>query len=234
MFAAVGSPASQRTTSKSLSILRTLRLVGLLAAAASSAAAADPLLPAVAPHSVARQHARQLAEGAEPVDLLSQARAEWQQQPSLWSAARLLVALDEPSLRKQHLDEVVSAADRLIAKVKAADMRLEERTAWLADSLYRKGRALGYMELPDVLQVRRIENPQQHNARFEATFAELDALVDTTQPEFILLRIRRERRRGKYDEALRLLEIYRDTAADPLWYDKKHRAITREAASAAN
>lgn len=232
MFATVGSSASRRTILRPPAGLRAIWLAGLLAAAASSAA--DPLPAAVAPQAIARQHARELAEGAEPAELLSRARAEWQQQPSLRSAARLLVALDEPSLRKQHLDEVVSAADRVIAKVKAAAMPAEERTAWLADSLYRKGRALGYMELPDVLQDRQIENPQQHSARFEATFAELDALVDTTQPEYILLRIRRERRRGNYDEALRLLEIYRETAADPRWYETKHHDITREAASAAD
>lgn len=195
-----------------------------------AAATASP--PSVAtPAQVAARHQQMLAEGREPAGVLREARLRWQQDPgSLESAAALLVALDEPSLRKKHLDEVVAAADRVLARVKELDLSCGERTAWLADSLYRKGRALGYMELPDVIAEHPIEDPQRHDERFEATFKQLDELVDTTRPEFVLLRIRRERRRGEYQEALRLLEIYRATAADPRWYEKKRRDIEAEAA----
>lgn len=197
-------------------------------------AVSDAAPPAeLTPTAVAARHQQLVAEGTEPVEVLREARQQWQQKPaSLDAAAWLLVALDDPSLRKKRLDEIVTAADRLMARVEASDLSADERTAWMADALYRKGRALGYMELPEVLEVRPIDDPQRHHEQFEATFKQLDALVDTTRPEFILLRVRRERRRGEFGEALRLLEIYRETAADPTWYEKKRRDIEAEAAAA--
>lgn len=198
----------------------------------STATTASPPA-AVTPAAVAARHEQRIAEGSKPVEVLREARQQWQRDAdSLHRSAELLVALDDPSLRKDRLDEIVAAADRVIARVKATDWAADERTVWMADALYRKGRALGYMELPAVLEVRPIEDPQRHEERFEATFKQLDALVDTTRPEFILLRIRRERRRGNYEEALRLLEIYRETATDSSWYEKKRRDILRESEAA--
>lgn len=198
----------------------------------SAPGAASPPTAAT-PAAVAARHEQVLAEGTAPAEVLREARQRWQHdRDSLEKAADLLVALDEPSLRKTQLEEVVAAADRLIAIVKAAELPADERAAWVADSLYRKGRALGYMELPEVLEVRPIKDPQRHHEQFEAAFKQLDALVDTTRPEFILLRIRRERRRGQYEEALRLLEIYREAATDPVWYEKKRGDILRESEAA--
>ncbi|MEQ9410382.1 MAG: hypothetical protein RIK87_21790 [Fuerstiella sp.] len=98
----------------------------------------------------------------------------------------------------------------------------------LTDALYRRGRALGYMELPDVVARVPVEDPAALQRQFEATFRRLDELVDTTAPDYILLRIRRERRRGCRGLALELVDLYRTTHPRPIWHYKKRYDLLTE------
>ena len=136
-----------------------------------------------------------------------------------------LSKLDEPTLRKQHLSEIVTLADELIPQL---ERQHGADSIQLADPLYRKGRALAYRELPDVVARDPISNPSKLNRDFEATFQRLQNLVDVTQPQFVLLAVRRERRRGYYGAALDLLDIYRRNHPHPDWYHKKRSDLLRE------
>ncbi|MCH2201514.1 MAG: hypothetical protein MK102_06070 [Fuerstiella sp.] len=136
-----------------------------------------------------------------------------------------LKRLDRPSVRKQHLSEIVAVADQLLLEF---ERRHRTDSVELADLLYRKGRALGYRELPDVIANRPIKNPGQLNLEFEATFARLRSLVDVTRPQYVLLAIRRERRRGYRGAALDLLETCRHNHPHSGWYRKKRSDLLKE------
>ncbi len=153
--------------------------------------------------------------------------------------------LDRAEHRKEHLDQVVKAADAVIDKIdperldqlyrphtnpedtgaaRKQKVYAKEREE-LIDALYRKGRALGYMELPDVIAKHPIKDPAAHNKAFEENFAELGRWVDTTETDYVLLHIRRARRLGWYGEALKLLNKQIADLAPTYWYYKKRRDV---------
>ena len=109
------------------------------------------------------------------------------------------------------------------AEKKARELAMKRR--WLVDALYRKGRALAYMELPDVISKHPIANPTLHEHRFESNFQELARWVDTTQREYFLLHIRRERRQGRYGSALRLVNHHIPNSPPTFFYFKKRRDL---------
>ena len=73
----------------------------------------------------------------------------------------------------------------------------------LVDALYRKGRAIAYMDLPPVPGAPPMEIPKKPKKRaardklFEANYAQLRQWVDLDQPKYALLKVRRERRLGR-------------------------------------
>jgi tripeptidyl-peptidase-2 len=151
--------------------------------------------------------------------------------------------LDNVKTRKEHLPEVVTAADTVLnqidtaalerhfgtrinpedSKATATRKRLEKQRDLLVDTLYRKGRALGYMELPDVVEKHPVADPKALDAAFEANFAALRRWVDTTETKYGLLHIRRERRHSRYGAAIKLLDRYIAASAPNYWYHKKRR-----------
>ncbi len=153
--------------------------------------------------------------------------------------------LDTTAERKKRLPAVVAAADAVLEQIDTQELarhfgtrvdpddpaaqkarqRMEKQKSILIDALYRKGRALGYMELPDVIAEHPIENPEEHSRQFEANFAELQRWVDTTDEEYVLLHIRRERRRERFGAALELLNEQISKAKPTFWYHKKRRDI---------
>ena len=159
-----------------------------------------------------------------------------------------LQRLDTEAHRKEQLDEIVSAADAVISRIDTQAMALnfgtkrdpgneaankqyqdlERQREILADALYRKGRALGYMELPEVLEQRPIEDPQAHAQAFEANFAELRKWVDTTDEKYALLQVRRDRRKERFGNALKLLNQHISGSAPNRWYYKKRRDIYQQ------
>lgn len=152
---------------------------------------------------------------------------------SVMSARSALLKLDDISVRKQHLLQVVDAADDLLNAVQEWPVSGSEsgqsvQRELVADTLYRRGRALGYMELPDVVAIHPIKDQQWLDSEFEATFQRLQDLVDVTKPKYILLAIRRERRRGNRGLALNLVDQYRKTHPDPVWHFKKKLDLMTE------
>ncbi len=150
-----------------------------------------------------------------------------------------------PAFRKQHLTEVVEAADAVIALIDenkiqqnaarvglpgdAKAQRLHQQAVklreTLVDTLYRRGRAIGYRELPEVLKKQPIADPQAHHQAFEANFAELRRWVDTTEKKYFLLHVRRERRLGHFGQALATLNKQMQDAPLNFWYHKKRRDL---------
>ena len=101
--------------------------------------------------------------------------------------------------------------------------KLTKQRDILIDALYRKGRALGYMELPEVLEKHPITDQDAHNKAFEDNFAELAKWVDTRDPKYALLHIRKERRQQRYGKALSLLNQRIQEMGAVKLLDKKRR-----------
>ncbi|MCH8831026.1 MAG: tripeptidyl peptidase II, partial [Planctomycetes bacterium] len=159
-----------------------------------------------------------------------------------------LKLLDHAKYRKERLPAIVEAADAILKRidqkalalefgqrVNSADSaavrqrkKMEAEKAALIDTLYRKGRALGYMELPDVLAKHPIADPKRHDRAFESTFAALRRWVKITDRKYVLLHVRRERRKGRYGKALKLLGNYKSDSASNYWYHRKRRDIFRK------
>lgn len=151
--------------------------------------------------------------------------------------------LDHESHRKQHLADVVSAADAVIADVDvdaivantglgttaAQNSKVKASHAALVDALYRKARAIGYMELSDVVAKHPIADKAAHDKAFEAAYKELDRWVDTKASQYGLVTVRRDRRKGRFGSALGQLERMVKTSADNYWHAKKRRDMYREA-----
>ena len=137
-----------------------------------------------------------------------------------------LERLDQRDRRKQNLPRIIAAADAVVAAVDrdklAADYgtnvnpddaeavarrrQMDQERDILTGALYRKGRALAYMELPEITAKQPIEDPAAHDLAFENNFAQLARWVDTTDEKYSLLHIRRDWRRGQYGKALKQLE----------------------------
>lgn len=135
--------------------------------------------------------------------------------------------LDQLSTRKQQLEQIVATADRIIRFIDRVKSNADLRPV-LIDALYRRGRALGYMELPDVVAIQPVAEPTWLQREFESNFQRLEQLVDTSLPEFVLLRIRRERRLNKRGVALNFVEHYRRKHPHPVWYHKKRFDLLNE------
>jgi len=141
--------------------------------------------------------------------------------------------LDDVKHRKERLSDVVAAADAVIATIDTDKLartlgRRGGRSAdkaVLVDALYRKGRALAYMELPKVIAAHPIADQPAHNKAFESNFKELGRWVDTTEKTYVLLHIRRERRRGRPAVALKWLTKYYPGTPPNFWYVKKRRDL---------
>lgn len=153
--------------------------------------------------------------------------------------------LDDPKKREERLDEIVAAADAVLGQLMPNDIALalgsrasegdsaaakkrqqaETQKALLIDTLYRKGRALGHMELPEVLAKKPIADQKAYDALFEKTFVELTRWADTTEQTHFLLHIRRATKQGKYAESLKWLDRYIPASAPNYWYLEKRREL---------
>jgi tripeptidyl-peptidase-2 len=153
--------------------------------------------------------------------------------------------LDDEKSRKERLDEVVEAADAVLAQLDEGEIALalagrvvaddkaatkarksaEKKKALLIDTLYHKGRALGYMELPEVVAKNPIKDKKAHEKEFEATYKALSKWVDPTGRDYFLLHIRREARKQHLGESLKWLNKYSSGAAPNYWYFEKRRKI---------
>lgn len=149
--------------------------------------------------------------------------AEYPEEPFLLQLR--LHWLDQEKVRKERLDEVVAAADSLLAAIdqpalreRLADRALgtqagnenREQTDWqkaaVIDALYRKGRAIGYRELPEVIAVRPIEDPAALDRAFRENLAELGRWTNLESESVYLLKLRDLRRDEKFGAGAKLLQ----------------------------
>ncbi len=153
--------------------------------------------------------------------------------------------LDDPAKREERLEDIVAAADAVIAQLNPNDIALalgsraaegdaegakkrrhaELQKTLLIDTLYSKGRALGHMELPEVLAKKPIADQKAYDALFEKTFVELTRWADTTEQAYFLLHIRRATKNGKYAESLKWLDRYIPSSGPNYWYLEKRREL---------
>ena len=185
----------------------------------------------------------------------------------LFSWRRHLLALDDPAIRKRHLDRVVATAERVLklceqelgglppaedpyrrefeATVGAGsgeasseplpayrgpnDPIGNQRYAWAADAAYRRVRAIGYRELPEVVAVQPIEDRAQQDREFDRAFRQLCGLAVIKDPRFVLALVRYERRRGRLDQAYEMLCRHGYEGPAVPWFFKKERDLWDEA-----
>ena len=153
--------------------------------------------------------------------------------------------LDDLKKREERLEEVIAAADAVIAQLKPQDIALalanrvaegdsdgakrrslaESHRSLLIDTLYRKGRAIGHQELPEVLAKKPIADPKAHDALFEQACLELQRWVDTTESSYFLLHIRRTTKKAQYGESLKLLDRHSGSGAPNYWHFEKRREL---------
>ena len=158
--------------------------------------------------------------------------------------ARLQLA-DTDEGRKERLEVVVDLADKVIDAVSQEELKtyfgsrhneesddakekkkeMEDAKSNLIDSLYRKARALAYMELPDVIEKKPIEDPEAHDKAFEQAFQDLAQWVDTTDEDYFLVHIRRDRRKEKYGQAIQLLNKHSNSGQPEFLHEKKRRDL---------
>ena len=101
----------------------------------------------------------------------------------------------------------------------------------LTDALYRKGRALGYLETQlrendDInSDVKKTQISEVKN-KFESNFSELQKWVETKDDKFVLLHIRRENMHDRIATALKLLnEKIKRLPHDKKLYKKRIRLL---------
>jgi hypothetical protein len=134
--------------------------------------------------------------------------------------------LDQLQYRKQYADEIAEAAQRLIGLLELTQPQSREVQMATVFCLYRRGRALAYRELPDVVAKEPIADPEKHSAALLGTYSRLISMVGEDQPEFVLLQIRMLRRDRWYGRALSLLES-NGSLIDRKWFLKKRRDLLR-------
>ncbi|MCA9157223.1 MAG: hypothetical protein KDA72_02790 [Planctomycetales bacterium] len=137
--------------------------------------------------------------------------------------------LDQDQYRKVYPQEIANAAAKVLALIDGvADPDQETLRAQLF-TLYRRGRALIYRELPEVLADKPMGEAElvKNGAELVGVFRQLKKLVEEPRPEFVLLEDRMLRRDHWNGRALALLEDFGGQVA-PHWFLKKRRDILRD------
>jgi tripeptidyl-peptidase-2 len=166
----------------------------------------------------------------------------------LSKAVAELEKLDTEGERKNRLEKIVAAAEKVVSLIDQdavasnlgrrvdeddADAvkvrkKMEKNKSHLVDAFYRRGRAIAYMELPDVVAKKPIENAEEHAKRFEAAYKDLAQWADPKGDDHFLLAVRRHRRAGEFGEALQLLNKHMGGSSNSYWLYKKQRDILNE------
>lgn len=151
--------------------------------------------------------------------------------------------LDHVKWRKQYLREIVAAADDVIAAIdkdeivlaaarrmksddpgfSARRRRAERLHRLLIDTLYRKARAIGYRELPEVMERQPIADREAYDKEFEAAYQALCEWVDPTAQEYFLLYLRHKSRKGQAGAAIKVLDRY--SSNSNYWHLEKRRKL---------
>lgn len=145
-----------------------------------------------------------------------------------------ITRLDAVAVRKQNLRKTIAKIDQFLLRlgeVRAASMdelAIAELQDLEAECWYRRGRAIGYLELPDVVAKNPIRDQQWVDTEFERSFQALKRLRDVAQPKYVLLAVRYHRRRQEFGTALQLVREYSRTHPHPVWRYKKTADLYQE------
>ena len=140
-------------------------------------------------------------------------------------ALERLRSLDDAG-RKQRLDSILEQARAALTIFDQADDEVKEGASDVdrAETLYRLLRALAYRD-----DERLEQDPEAElDPLFEERFEELDALVDTEKPEYLLVHLRAMRRRGELGQALRLLDSKKNELPPQARYYRKRERLLEE------
>lgn len=137
--------------------------------------------------------------------------------------------LDQSQYRKQYPAEIAESAAKVLALLEGLSQPDASTKLARIFCLYRRGRALAYRELPDVLaeQPLTAEELEQNEAELVGVYRQLKELVSQDRPEFVLLDVRMLRRDKWYGRALKLLEDFGSQLSSE-WYLKKRRDVLRD------
>jgi tripeptidyl-peptidase-2 len=154
-----------------------------------------------------------------------------------------LQRLDDAKWRKEHLDDVISAADAVLAQIDQSEIALaligravdcdkqdaakrkhaDKLKSLLIDTLYRKVRAIGYRELPEVLEQHPITDQKAQDQAFENAYNALAKWVDPAASDYFLVHVRSEARQGNFGAALKSLNQHGSDS--DYWHIEKHRKL---------
>ena len=137
--------------------------------------------------------------------------------------------LDQPQYRKTYPADIARAAAKVLSLLDAGQPAGDEGARARLFALYRRGRALVYRELPEVVAAEPLTDQQRAENQSEllGVYHQLKELSSEDRPEFVLLDIRMLRNDSAYGRALQLLEKHAPHV-DRQWYLKKRRDMLRE------
>ncbi|MFU7561513.1 hypothetical protein ACMFWY_22720 [Roseiconus sp. JC912] len=200
-----------------------------------------------------------LQTGLSPSHILAQSPWVESDSASIVSMRRRLLALDQPSLRKQNLEAIIRLCDAVVEtsaqqlghsgvqkdgatvigypvlesydfeKIDSENSKYQITQAWIADAAYRRVRAIGYRELPDVVAKHPIVDQQAQDAAYEKAYHWLAEIVPINDSRFVLTKVRFKRRRGNAESAYDVLRDHGYEGPAIAWYFKKERDLWSEA-----
>ena len=140
------------------------------------------------------------------------------------AAAVAAVALLDDAERKTRLPQIISGYEAVLDKLPHTTATRQIR----AEILYRLGRAIGYRELPNADPPLTPQEREKNAAHFDRTFQRLSTIVSPTNPDYVLLAVRYDRRHRRPSVALnRLLDS--TGFGERYLYDKKRQDLCGEA-----
>ena len=150
------------------------------------------------------------------------------------SCQRILGGLPIP--QKPYADDSLASHGDLRAGQTAfeSEFPMKEEPQWLlvyayaVDAAYRKVRAIGYRELPDVVDRYPIVDWEIQNRSYDLAFEQLCGLTDVKDSRFVLPLVRYHRRRQEFAKAYRTLKSYGNKGPAVPWYFKKERDLWNE------
>lgn len=145
--------------------------------------------------------------------------------------------------REERAPEILAACDAIIAQIDTAKLaafvgvkqsvedaatkryvdEMEKQKSTLIDALYRKGRALAHQDAPADETARKAWDEAN-----EQNFAELKKWANTTDKDYVLLHITRERQQGRLGNALKLLNAHLKEAKPDKKLSEKRAEILGE------
>ncbi len=137
--------------------------------------------------------------------------------------------LDQSQYRKLYPQEIADSSAKVLALLDAVAKPDQKIALARVFCLYRRGRALVYRELPDLLAEKPMteEEVEKHEAELVGVYRQLKTLVPEVRPEFVLLDIRLLRHDRWNGRALALLEDFA-SQLNQMWYLRTRRDILRD------